>query len=418
MFELVEKNNFWEGTPVKTGYRRERYLDRLTRYLDNALVKVITGARRSGKSFILRGLIDHLIRVRQVPSANILYLNLDLTDLSSITDAEKLVAVIREYEKRLAPRGRVYLCIDEVQEIEGWERVVNSFSQDHTRDYELFITGSNARLLSQELGTYLTGRYVPVEVLPFSYGEYLAFLGLKRGKESFIGYLRTGGLPEMLAIADLELRAGYIAALRDSIILRDIVRRHAVRDPYLLELLVRFLTDSVGSPVSPKAIIDYLRSAGHQTNVPTVGAYLTYIAEAYFAHDCPRWDIRGKRLLSGEKKWYLNDLGFKSYLAPATVGDFGRYLENAIYLHLRGQGATVRTGRIGDREIDFIAERSGVPQYVQVAYLLADDQVIAREFGNLDAIPDNYEKVVVTLDDVAMGDRNGVRHVQAWEFVE
>lgn len=416
MFELVEKNNFWGDLPVKTGYLRERYLDRLARYLDNSLVKVITGSRRSGKSFILRGLIDHLIRVRQIPAENILYLNLELTDLSFIKDTDGLVAVIREYEKRLKPKGRIYLCIDEVQEIEGWERVVNSFSQDHTRDYELFITGSNARLLSQELATYLTGRHVPLEVLPFSYTEALGFLGQTRGKESFVGYMRTGGLPELLSITDHELRTGYISALRDSIILRDIVRRHEVRDPYLLDLLVRFLTDSMGSPLSPRSVVDYLASNGHKTNIPTVGAYLGYIAEAYFAHECPRWDIRGKRLLTGEKKWYLNDPGFRSYLTAATVSDTGRYLENAIYLHLRGRGATVRTGKIGDREIDFIAEKNGVPQYVQVAYLLSDEQVIAREFGNLEMISDNYEKVVVTLDDAAAGDRNGVRHVRAWEF--
>lgn len=417
MIETLRGYNFWDGEDVNAGYIRQKYLDALTGYLGNRLVKVIVGQRRCGKSYIMRMLIRQLI-ANGTPPQNVLYINREMSELSAIATGADLVAVVAEWRKVLGVTGKAFIFIDEVQEIEGWETAVNSLSQHYKRQDEIFITGSNANLLSGELATHLSGRYITVEVFPFSYTEYCGFKGLVKGRDSFIEYLSQGGIPELCHLGSPEVRRNYVAALRDSVILRDIIARHQIRDPYLLDRLVAFAIDTVGSLFSVNSIVNYLISNGLRTNSETVGSYVGYLKEAFFLHESERYDIKGRRILAGERKYYLNDTAFKSYLSSSFDSAVSRYLENAVYLTLRRRGYRVYTGVIGGKEVDFIAERGQERLYVQAAWLLSDDAVIAREFGNLEAISDNHEKIVVSLDDMPLGNRAGIRHMRAWEFVE
>ena len=418
MLDILRKYNFWGNETIETGFPRNAYIDTFSAYLGNKLVKVILGQRRVGKSYLLRMLMNSLITKKEVPRKNILYINKDIAALDFINSSEVLIDVIDNYRETLKPEGKVYLFLDEVQEIRGWEKAVNSFSQDYTRDYELFITGSNANLLSTELSTYLSGRYISFEVFPFSFGEYTGFNGLERNRESFLAYLKNGGIPESCNLKDPEIRRNYLSSLKDSIVLKDIVRRHSVRDVYLLEKLIDFMIDSIGSLFSINSVVNHMRSSGYRANLDTVGNYIGYLKEAYFIHEAERYDIKGKKILTGEKKYYLNDLGFKYFLSSSFDFGVGKYLENLIYLDLRRKGYTVYSGKLRNREIDFIAERDRSKKYVQVCYLLSDESVVEREFGNLARIDDHFEKIVVSLDDINLGNRNGIIHRNAWEFVD
>ena len=416
MFEMLERNNFWTDEVVGFGYLRAIYLSKLENYLDNNLVKVLLGQRRVGKSYILRMLIDYLISKKGVNPHNILYINMDLHDFNYIKDSQALITTIELYRSNLKPKGKIYLFLDEIQEIKGWEKVINSLSQQYKVQYEIFITGSNANVLYSDLATYLSGRYVSFEVFPFGYGEYCGIKKLEKNKITFLEYLKNGGIPEIYSLNNIELQQNYIASLKDSIILRDIIQKNNVRDVVLLGKLVDFLIDSLGSPFSVNSVVKTLTSSGYRTNNETIGTYLTFLKEAYFIHDSVRYDLKGKKILKGEKKYYLNDLAFKYYLSSSFDFSIGRYLENVIYMELKRQQYKVYTGKINGKEIDFIAEANGDKKYIQVTYLLSDETVINREFGNLELIKDNYEKLVISLDDINMGNREGVKHVNAWTF--
>ena len=416
--QVLETYNFWNGTLVDCGHLRPQYLEKIEAYLGNRLVKVILGQRRSGKSYLLRMVIRHLQEALDVPLKNILYINKDLHEFDFIRDEESLIEIIATYRQHMQPEGKVYLFLDEVQEINGWEKVVNSLSQNYKEAYEIFITGSNAHLLSQELGTYLSGRYVEFYVFPLSYTEYLAFKNVERKKETFLDYLKIGGIPELYTLHTLEMKKNYIQSLKDSIVLRDVIHRHAVRDVFLLEKLVDYITDSVGSLFSITSIVNTLKSKGYKSNYETIASYLKYLEGAFYIHECPRFDLRGKRLLVGERKYYLNDLGFKYFLTSSFDKGFNRFLENLVFLDLKRKGYTLYTGRLGEKEIDFIAEKGSERIYVQVAYVMPDQVVFEREFGNLAEISDHYPKYVVTLDDVSFGNKEGIQHQLAWEWLD
>jgi predicted AAA+ superfamily ATPase len=416
MFEKLAQYNFWEGEKIEAGFSRQVYIDRLSPFLGNSLVKIVVGQRRTGKSYVLRMLMRNLIEEQHVPPQNIFYVNMDIQALRFIRDSQMLMEALGEYRKQLSPSGKVYVFLDEVQEIEGWENAVNSLSQDYKTPYEVFVTGSNAHLLSTELSTYLSGRYVTLEVYPFSYAEYLAFFGEARGASSFAAYLRLGGLPELYRLEGEEIRRNYLSSLRDSIVLRDIVQRHQVRDAALLNRLIDFVTDSQGALVSVNKMAGTLTAEGVKTNVETLGAYLGYLCESYFIHEVQRYDIKGRRLLAGERKYYLNDLAFKSQLMSGANPSAGRMLENIVYLHYRREGYRIHTGRVGQGEIDFVLQKGDEVRYAQVCYLLGNDRVTEREFGNLERTGDNYPKTVISLDEISLGNVRGISHVRAWEL--
>ena len=414
---ILEKYNFWHNQSIEYGYLRSAYLSKIEQFLDNALIKVIMGQRRCGKSRLMRMVIHYLIHQRGISAKNIFYINKELHAFDFIKNDNDLMEVFKLYQELQKPEGKIYFFIDEIQEIQGWEKAINSLSQDYCLTIELFISGSNAHLLSGELATYLGGRYLTLEVYPFGYEEFCQIHSLSKGKESVLRYLEEGGLPETLQFKQIESKQNYVQSLLDSIVLRDIVQRHNVRDVYLLEKILRFTIDSVGRMLSISSIIKTLAQEGYRSNVETIGNYLSYIQETFLIHECERYDLRGKQILTGERKYYLNDAAFKIFNESKFGTHIARLVENAVYLSLLRQGYKTYVGRVGDKEVDFVAEKAGEKLYIQATYLLADENVINREFGSLALIQDNYPKWVVSLDDVNHGNMQGILHKPLWEVL-
>ncbi len=417
IINILEKYNFWNNEKIDTGFYREFYLKKIDNFTGNKLIKVILGQRRVGKSYILRMIINNLINKNKVSRKNILCLNMDIFELKFIRNSEILNRVINEYIKEFNPKGKIFLFVDDVQEIEQWEKIINSLSQDYKRDFEIFITGSNANLLSTELSTYLSGRYITINILPFDYNEFLEYFKLKRNKESFLKYLKMGGLPELYKLNDESLRYNYITNLKDSIILKDIVQRFGVRNIRLLERLFEYLIDTIGTTFSTNSIVKHLKSNGYSVNHELIDNYIKYITMSYSIHEVKRYDIQGKKILTGEKKYYVNDIVFKNYISSNIDYQIGKILENIVYLSLIKRGYNVFIGKLRNKEVDFIAENNEEKIYIQVTYVLADKSVIDREFGNLKSIRDNYKKIVLSMDDLLLGNIDGIEHKRIYDFL-
>lgn len=354
---------------------------------------------------------------RGVHPHNIFYLNKEHLDFADITDWRDLDDAIQEYLKRLDISGKVYLLLDEIQEVDGWEKLTASYSQDSRREIELVITGSNSHMLSSELGTYLSGRYVPIAVYPFSFSEFVEAYGLQPDKAGLLEYLRRGGLPELMNLQTEEARRHYTAALRDSVILNDIVKKFGVQDVALLERLFHFLCANIGSLFSVNKLVNHLNSSGTKTNVETLSRYVDHLERALLIHACNRYDIRGKDILSGARKYYVNDLAFREHLASGFDPGLSRRLENCMYLHFKALGYQVHVGQSRNFEIDFVLERADERIYAQICYLLAEESIIEREYRSLESIRDNYPKMVISMDDVHFGTRNGIQHRLAWKVL-
>jgi len=417
IFNKIKKYNPWDGVNFNSGFERVGYLEKISGYLGNNLVKVLVGQRRTGKSYVLRQIINTLITGHSVNPKNIFYLNKEFTAYDEITSAEKLEELFTYYLEKIQPSGKIYIFLDEVQNISKWENFVNSYSQDFTREYELFITGSNSKLLSGELATLLSGRYVEFEILPFSLFEFAGFKNQTVDKNLFLNYLQTSGLPEMFNFNDEEIRRHYVGDLKNTIVLRDIVQRNQVKDLNLLEEIFKFLSVNIGSLTSLTSIVKYFKSKQKQTNYETVSTYVGYLLDTFIVHEVERYNLRGKQSLGGVRKYYINDLAFKNYLYGYYPSDVGYNLENYVYLQLRRMGYKVSVGVLNGNEIDFVAQKPGKTLYVQVAYLLNEAKTIEREFGNLLAIKDNHEKMVISMDEMKFSDYEGIRHLRPWELV-
>lgn len=414
-FKKIIEINFWEAAPKRIGYVRQFYVDALLRYLGSSLVKVLVGQRRAGKSTVLKQVIQYLLS-QGANSKNILFLNFELHQLQWIKTQAVLAQVIDTYFSQYKPRGKVYLFLDEIQEVSQWEIVINSFLADERYDVEIFITGSNANLLSTELSTYLTGRYVELTIYPFSYAEYIDYRQLKNSHASLSEYLDSSGLPELFSLPDRDQKIAYLSALKDSVVMNDVVKRFQIKHPKLLMLLLDFLLDNIGKLFSLRAIAKKLESIASSVNVITLGNYVHYLELTFLLHAVRRYDVRGKKLLEGERKYYVNDLGFSNYLQNGFDHHMTRRLENYVYLFLRQSGYQVYVGGLYQLEIDFIAEKNNERLYVQVTYLLASEDVIAREYGVLEKIHDHWPKWVVSLDQITIPPKEGIHHCPAWEL--
>ncbi|EJW99382.1 AAA+ superfamily ATPase [gut metagenome] len=357
----------------------------------------------------------HLMQ-QGVSGNNIVFINHELMAFDFIANGKDLDAFIRLYREELKPEGRVYVFIDEVQDIEGWERVVNSLSQDYTEDYELFITGSNSKMFSGELSTLLSGRYVEIQIYPLSYEEYAGIHGLTIGKESYMQYMTDGGYPELVHFTSSEVKRNYISGLRNTVLLKDVISRYTIRDVKLLEDLFVYLVNNSSNLLSVTNITHYIKTKGRKTSYDTVSAYLGYIEEVYIAHRVLRYNIKGKEMLSGSSKYYMNDLSFKNYLYAGLGYATGYLLENLVFLELLRHGYDVYVGSIKGKEVDFVAIKNDRTIYVQVTYMLVDEHTIEREYAPLELIADNYEKIVVSLDDLQLPSRKGIKHARAWEL--
>jgi len=416
IFDKIRKFNPWDGQRMNSGYERKEYLDKITGYIGNRLVKVLVGQRRVGKSYILRQIMNYLITTKNICPVNIFYLDKEFIAFDAIRTFSDLENVFNYYRDQFKIQGKIYIFLDEVQNISEWEKFVNSYSQDFTAEYELFITGSNSDLLSGELATLLSGRYIEFEIFPFSYTEFTEFYRKIPGRETFVEYLQTGGLPELYHLDEEEIRRHYIESLKNTIILRDIAGRRIIKDLNLLEDIFRFLSVNIGNLTSFSSLIDYFKNRQRKTNYETVSAYAGFLTVSFIIHLAERYKLRGKQVLGGEYKYYLNDLSFKNFLFGFFPSDMGYNLENYVYIQLRRMGYKVYVGIINGLEIDFVALKPEKTLYVQVCYLLNSPDVIKREFGNLLLIKDNHEKIVISLDETKFSDYEGIKHLRPWEL--
>lgn len=397
---------------------RRQYIDQIRDFVDKPVVKVITGMRRCGKSVILKQIQKELLD-RGIPKERIFYVNFESLRYEQWKDYRALYETVTTAAE--GADGRLYILIDEVQEVEKWEKAVNSFRVDF--DCDIYVTGSNAKLLSGELATLLAGRYVEIRVYPLSFAEYLDFVresdegaGLSE-QENFINYLKYGGLPGIHQMKWEDIAVSqYLLDIYQSVLLRDVIRRNQIRDPALLENIVKYLMDNIGNIFSAKTVSDFLKNQGRKLSTETVYNYLKLLESAFLIYKVPRFDVKGKRLLETQEKYYLSDLGLRHAVLGYRHNDIGALLENIVFLELRRRGYNVMVGKQGAAEIDFIAEKADERIYIQVCYLLTEENM-EREFGPLEAISDNYEKVVLSMDSLIGINRGGIRQKNLVEFL-
>ncbi len=390
---------------------RPLYLDRILPFVKKDIMKILVGQRRVGKSYMLFQLMDRIADLD--PNGQQIYISKELDEFAQLHSHRELLDTIADRRKT---DRHLYLFIDEVQEIKDFEKALRSLQAGGGVD--IYATGSNARLLSGELATGLSGRYIEIRIHGLTYPEFVAFHGLSAGRESFGIYLKLGGLPYLRHLpTDESIVFEYLRNITDAILLKDVVARYDIRNVSFLLRLGRFLADNVGSLVTARKISDYLKSQKVNVSHNLVLDYLGYLCNAMLVTKVGRMDIVGKKMFEIGEKYYFEDLGLRHALVGYRAMDISKILENIAFLHLRAAGYEVRVGQVGTREVDFVAEKGGDRLYVQVAYLLADEAVRQREFGNLAAIPDNFPKVVVTMDEIAGGSLEGIRHMHIQDFV-
>ncbi|MEN6619395.1 MAG: ATP-binding protein [Rikenellaceae bacterium] len=416
-FDSIRKYNFWSGNVVETGFERTAYTNKIIQYTGNKLVKVLVGQRRAGKSYILRQLAARLLQ-QEIPAENILYINKEYMEFNMLQSADDLQTLYLEYRKALKPNGKVYLFIDEIQYINQWERFVNSHSQDFAEPCELFISGSNSDLLSGELASLLSGRYIEFEILPYSFSEYCGITSNKQDRDTYMTFLQSSALPELLNLPSAEMRRNYVSAIKDTVMLRDIVKRYKVKDVKLLDDLFVYMVSNAGNIISVTNIINYFASQKRKTNYETLSSYIGYLENSFLIHRAERYNIKGKETISGNCKFYINDLGFHNYLYAGFGYGIGYLLENAIYLDLIRAGYQIYVGTIKDKEVDFVAIQGEKRVYFQICYQLTDQQTIEREYASLKNIDDNFPKFVVSMDDFHLPTNEGIEHITPWQVKE
>ena len=396
--------------------KRELYMRRIRPFIGSDLIKVMTGIRRCGKSVMLELIKQELIE-SGVDPAQLISFNFEDMNYSHLQTAQ---ALHDEITKRSAEvKGKAYLFFDEIQEVTNWEKCINSFRV--SLDCDIYITGSNAKLLSGELATYLGGRYVEFTIYPFSFRE---FIELYRPvvpnasiQKSFQKYLLLGGMPYLanLRYADAPSKQ-YLQDLFNSVQLKDIVKRNKIRDVDLLERIISYVMANMGTTFSANSLAKFLKNERRATAPETILNYIKYCCEAYLFYQVKREDIQGKQVLASNEKYYIADHGIREAVFGGNTRDINLVLENIVYLELLRRGYEITVGRAGNKEIDFVCNRHGKKLYVQVAYLLASEETVNREFGVYDSIRDNFPKYVVSLDELDMS-RNGIKHQNIRDFL-
>ena len=396
--------------------KREIYWGKIKPFIDKPVIKVITGMRRIGKSYFVKQIIEEL-KNNNVTSEQIIFIDMEDLEFDFIKNYKDLYEYIKSKSKDI--KSKKYILIDEIQEIENWEKTVSSLHKKE--DFDIYITGSNAHLLSTELSTLISGRYIEMQIYPLSYSEYIDFKGDKftDHKNEFAIYLRYGGLPGLFHFENSdEVVFQYLSSVYNTILLKDIVKRYNVRNVSLLEKISAFLFDNTGNLLTASNITKYLKSQKIQTYSDTVQIYIDYFLSTFLTHKTSRYDLKGKRFLTINEKYYLNDLGIRHSIIGYKSGDIGQLLENIVYLELIRRGYRVSIGVMGEKEVDFIATKNNEKIYVQVAYLLSEQQTIEREFSSLLYIKDNYPKYVLSMDDNIWGnDYKGIKRLNIIDFL-
>ena len=391
--------------------KRKGYIDRIKPFMQKSVAKVLTGQRRVGKSFLLYQLIEEILA--EEPDANIIYVNLEDFTFSSLQTAEDLHSYIISHSKE---KVKNYIFIDEIQDIPGFEKVIRSLLLNE--DNDIYITGSNAKMLSGELATYLSGRYIEFKIYSLSYSEFLEFHGLTESETSYELYSRYGGLPYLLNLPlEDETVNEYLKSVYSTIVFRDVVSRYKLRNTLFLEKLIQFLSENIGNLFSAKNISDYLKSQHTTISVNQIQSYTEYLNNAFLIHRVKRYDLIGKRVFEIGEKYYFENMGIRNIVIGYRITDKAKILENLVYNHLLYKGYDIKVGYYGDKEIDFVGEKNGEKLYIQVALKIDSDKTAEREFGNLLKIQDNYPKIVVTEDTFSGNSYEGIRHCSIRQFL-
>lgn len=395
---------------------RPLYVDKIMAYVDTPFVKILTGVRRCGKSTILKMIMEKLRTERNISSDYIVNYRFDSMEYEDMAARQMFM----ELKGRLSKNGKTYFFLDEVQEIKGWEKVINSLASDY--DVDIYVTGSNSRMMSSEISTYLTGRYVTFRIYTLSFKEYLDFkskyTALDNPKTELAGYIRLGGFPatHLQGYTQDEVYT-IVRDIYNSTIFSDIVKRNQIRKIDQLERVVKYTFQNVGNTFSAKSISDYLKSEHRKLDNETVYGYLEKLEKAYLLHRCSRYDLRGKELLKTQEKFYLADVSLKYSVLGYTEDSVAASLENVVYLELCRRGYTVHIGKVDDGEIDFVAIRQNDRIYVQVSQEIHTEKTEKREYERLLQIKDNYPKYVLRTDAFAGGNYQGIKTMHIADFL-
>ncbi|MCI9146082.1 MAG: ATP-binding protein [Eubacterium sp.] len=401
--------------------KRKEYLEKLIEWKDEQVIKVVTGIRRCGKSTLLLQYQDYL-RENGVSDEQIISLNFEELENEDLLDYKVLYSYIKEH---LCKDKMTYIFLDEIQNVSSFEKAIDSlYVKDNT---DVYITGSNSYLLSGELATLLTGRYVEISMLPLSFAEYKELTD-KSADDAFSEYMRYGGMPYVAAMSKTEEKVNtYIEGIYNTVVVKDIEDRQRrretdpdkrkINDIALLKTIAKYLSSVVGSPVSVKSVTDYLTSNGRRVSPNTVDDYMDALAESYIFYPADRFDIVGKEILKSNKKWYIVDLGIRNHILPRKKYDLGFSIENIVYFELLRRGYKVNIGKYANSEVDFVAQKNGVLTYFQVTADMTNESTFKREMTPLENIKDNYEKIVLTLDKFSVGNYEGIKVINLIDWL-
>ena len=392
-------------------FLREKYLKKIEPFIESDLIKVITGMRRSGKSVLLNQIRDMILAAGK-RDKQIIFINLESFKYKELYNAEKLYAYL---SKRLENNTMYYLFFDEIQMVDEFERVLSSLRVDY--DVSIFVTGSNANLLSGELATLLAGRYVKFDIFPFTYKEYVTYLGLDSKDENvFKDFMVFGGLPQTFSFTNTKEKEALLIDILDSIVYKDILMNLSAKNIETIKRFINYVLHSTSLDFNAHSIVKYLKSERINTTPDTIYTYIDAILNSLIVRKCSRYDIKGKKILKRQEKYYVADLGLRNHTLNLEKIDYGACFETIVYNQLVADGYDVNIGKIGNYEINFIAHKKNKKTYIQVAYLLANDDIINREFRGLEKIDDNYEKIVISYDNFDFS-RNGIKHVNIIDFL-
>lgn len=394
--------------------KRELYLNKIRDSYDSELIKVIIGVRRSGKSVLMKQIIEELTE-KGIKKDHIIYINFEDYDYIDYTEPKKFNNYVKS---KIKDESKYYLFFDEIQNVNDFERVINSFRA--TMNVSIFITGSNSKLLSSELATYLSGRYISLKIMPFTFREYLQLKEERKEEididKSFMEYLEWGCMPQIFNTNSSEERKLYLRDLYNSIILKDIVERNKIKDVNLLNRVMQFLMENIGGIISSNSILGYLKNENVKTTADTIMNYIEYINNSLIVNKVNRYDIRGKSVMATLEKYYLTNLGLLQLKKSPIEKKVGGRLENIVYNELIARGYEVYIGKTQKGEIDFVVDDFGDRKYIQVADYLSSDEVVEREFGAYKSVADNYPKYVITMDKLDYS-RDGIIHKNIIDFL-
>ncbi|ATV36259.1 ATP-binding protein [Fusobacterium pseudoperiodonticum] len=398
--------------------KRELYIEKIKPFIDKDIIKVLTGIRRSGKSVMLKLIMEEL-KQNKIDEKQFININFENLINRELTTADKLHEYILKKASEI--KKKCYIFLDEIQEVKDWEKCINSLRVNEEYDFDIYITGSNAKLLSGELSTYLAGRYVEFVIYPFSFKEFLETLkSIQQDvstREAFQKYVKFGGMPFLYNLAfEEEASLQYLKDIYSSIILKDITQRNKIRDTDLLERVISYLIINVGNNFSATSISKFFKSENRKVSVETILNYIKAAKESFLIYKVSRDDLIGKKILNVNEKYYIADHGMREAILGSNQRDINQIFENIIYLELLRKGYNVRVGKVDNLEVDFVCTKGNEKIYVQVAYLLASSETIEMEFTSLEKIDDNYPKYVISMDEFNMS-RNGIKHINIIDFL-